>query len=248
MSDNLLPSILYHDPVFAPIDIDLHLERIGGGNETEVYCTDDRRYVVKVKGDQCGSVQEMLTHARMLRNATRRFATVMGPRHRIPNYFLIAANAAGEAQLLALQPFHEDARSLYSLDYKALSFGERCDLAQQLLHIIYRSLGSYRKRGWMPDLYGRTSRSSAERTENNRWYRFPWRVWSFVVERNLLRANNLMLTDEADPRVILVDYDPVTRSKLYQRIYYALRAVLFLRDLILIGVMVLTGRVPGATK
>lgn len=236
---------IHHNPLFAPIDIDLHLERIGGGNETEVYCTDDRHYVVKVKGALSGSVQEMLAHAHLLRNATRRFATVMGPRHRIPSYFLIAANAAGEAQLLALQPFHEAARALFGIDYGALSFGERVKLAQQLLHIIYRSLGAYRKRGWMPDLYGRTSRSSAERAENNRWYRFPWRVWSFVVQRNLLRANNLMLTNEDEPRVILVDYDPVMRGKLYRRIYYTVRAVLFLRDLLLIGVMVLTGWVPS---
>ena len=95
MSDNLSSPILHRDLLFAPIDIDLHLERIGGGNETEVYCTDDRRYVVKVKGEHSGSVQEMLSHARMLRNATRRFATVMGARHRIPNYFLIAANTKG---------------------------------------------------------------------------------------------------------------------------------------------------------
>lgn len=27
------------------------MERIAGGNETEVYRTDDRRYVVKVKSD-----------------------------------------------------------------------------------------------------------------------------------------------------------------------------------------------------
>ena len=65
-------STLYHDPVFAPIDADLHLERIGGGNETEVYCTDDRRYVVKVKGEQCGSVTEILQQGRALRNAARR--------------------------------------------------------------------------------------------------------------------------------------------------------------------------------
>ena len=85
-------STLHYDPIFASIDIDLHLERVGGGNETEVYCTDDRRYVVKVKSDQAGSVAEMLAQARLLRRAARRFATVVGPAHSIPNYFLINRN------------------------------------------------------------------------------------------------------------------------------------------------------------
>lgn len=237
-------STLHHDPVFAPIDIDLHLERIGGGNETEVYCTDDRRYVVKVKGDHHGTVAEMIAQGRQLRQAARRFGTVMGSQHRIPNHFLIAANADGKAQLLAIQPFHEDAIPLARIAYSTLAFGDRLHLAGQLLHIIKRAVGSYVKRGWMPDLYGRTSHSNADRAEKNRWYMFPQRLWSFVVKRNLLRANNLMLTAEADPRIILVDYDPVSRGKLYQRIYYALRALLFARDFLLIVLMVLTGWVP----
>ena len=44
--------ITYADQVFAPLDRDLALERIAGGNETEVYRTDDQRYVVKLKSDQ----------------------------------------------------------------------------------------------------------------------------------------------------------------------------------------------------
>ena len=43
--------IRYADAIFAPIDHDLELERIAGGNETEVYRTDDRRHVVKLKSD-----------------------------------------------------------------------------------------------------------------------------------------------------------------------------------------------------
>lgn len=237
-------STLHHNPLFAPIDHDLHLERIGGGNETEVYCTDDRRYVVKVKSDHAGSAAEMLQQARVLRNAARRFVTVMGARHSIPNAFLIAANGQGQAQLLALQPFYEAARPLAFIDYAQLTLRERCDLARQLLRIMLRSLGAYLKRGWMPDLYGRSSRSSAERARLNRWYMMPWRLWSFVVQRNLLRANNLMLTAKPDQRIILVDYDPVLRSKVYQRLYYSLRVTLFLRDLLLIALMVVTGLVP----
>ena len=53
-------SNLYHDPLFASLDADAHLARIGGGNETEVYCTDDRRYVVKVKHNQATSLAATL--------------------------------------------------------------------------------------------------------------------------------------------------------------------------------------------
>jgi hypothetical protein len=239
-------STLHHDPIFAPIDIDLHLERIGGGNETEVYCTDERRYVVKVKSDHIGTVHEMVAQGRHLRRAARRFSTVMGTRHTIPNAFLIAANAQGQAQLLALQPFRKDARPLSSINYAQLTFRERRTLAGELLHIMRRAMGAYWKRGWMPDLYGRSSRSSAERARLNHWYLLPWRLWSFVVQRNLLRANNLMLTTQPDQRLILVDYDPVMRSKLYQRVYYALRVTLFLRDICLIALMIATGWVPPA--
>lgn len=237
-------SILYHNPIFAPIDIDLHLERIGGGNETEVYCTDDRRYVVKIKNDHSGTAAEMVAQARQLRHAARRFAAVVGPCHRINNYFLITANAQGAAQLMALQPFHEDATALAEVHYIQLSFGERWQIAQQLLFIIYRSMGAYRKRGWMPDLYGRTSSSSAEREYLNRWYMLPWRLWSFVIQRNLLRSHNLMYTSSSQRRIILVDYDPVTRGKLYKQVYYFVRLWLFVRDILLIGVMLVTGRVP----
>ena len=41
----------YADQLFASLDRDLELERIAGGNETEVYRTDDRRHVVKLKND-----------------------------------------------------------------------------------------------------------------------------------------------------------------------------------------------------
>ena len=67
-----------------------------------------------------------------------------------------------------------------------------------------------------------------------------------MVKRNLLRAHNLMLTAAPEQRVVLVDYDPVQRSKLYQFVYYNVRRVLFLRDLALLKVMEKTGYVPKA--
>lgn len=237
---------LYRDVLFAPLDGDLHLERIGGGNETEVYCTDNRRYVVKVKSNQAESLTAALATATIMRKAARRFAAVVGPQHSIPNQFLLAANEGGKLQLLAVQPYYQNAQPLSSVDYRTLARDARRQLARQLLHIIRRSAATYGRRGWMPDLYGRISASRAEREHLNRWYMLPWRLWSFLFKRNLLRAHNLMLTAAPDRRVILVDYDPVTRGWLYQFVYYNIRLWLFWRDLLLIAVMVLTGWVPRA--
>lgn len=235
---------LYHDILFAPLDSDLHLERIGGGNETEVYCTDNRRYVVKVKSHQAESLPTALAHATAMRKAARRFATVMGPQHSIPNQFLLAANESGMLQLLAVQPYYQNAQPLSGIDYGTLDQKTRRQLARQLLNIIRRSAATYGRRGWMPDLYGRISASHTERERLNRWYMLPWRLWSFLIQRNLLRAHNLMLTAAPDRRVILVDYDPVTRGWFYQFVYYNVRLWLFWRDLLLIAIMVLTGWVP----
>ena len=238
-------STLYHDPLFAALDADHHLERIGGGNETEVYCTDDRRYVVKVKHSSATTLAATLAQAVLLRKAARRFATVMGPRHSIRSEFLLGQDGAGQTQLLVVQPFYAEAQTLFAVDYRTLNLVARWQLARQLLHIIRRAVATYGKRGWMPDLYGRTSASRAEREQLNHWYRLPWRLWGFLVKRNLLRAHNLMLTAGPEQRIILVDYDPVTRGKLYQLIYYHIRLWLFWRDLLLIGLMVLTGWVPS---
>lgn len=235
---------LYQDSLFAPLDTDLHLERIGGGNETEVYCTDDRRYVVKVKHSQAATLTEALGEALVMRKAARRFATVMGPRHSIANHFLLSANSAGKPQLLTIQPYYQNAQPLYQVDYRQFNWAERRRLARQLWRIIRRSVATYGRRGWMPDLYGRVSASRAEREELNRWYRLPWRLWSFLFQRNLLRAHNLMLTAAPEQRIILVDYDPVKRSRLYQLIYYNIRLWLFWRDLLFIAIMMLTGWAP----
>ncbi|MBX3012507.1 MAG: hypothetical protein KF832_13410 [Caldilineaceae bacterium] len=235
---------LYQDVLFAPLDADLHLERIAGGNETEVYCTDDRRYVVKVKHEAFPTLSATLTEVIARRKAARRFAAVMGPQHSIPNSFLIANDNRGQPHWLIIQPFYENAQPLFAVDYAQLDGAARLHLARQLLKIIRRSVAAYGKWGWMPDLYGRSSTSRDERTRLNRWYMFPWRLWSFLIQRNLLRAHNLMLTAQPKARIILVDYDPVTRGKLYQLVYYQMRLWLFWRDLILIGIMVMTGWVP----
>ena len=239
-------SFMVADNVFAPIDSDLHMERIAGGNETEVYCTDDRKFVVKVKSEEREHTQEALFDVQTLRAAAQSFADAVGFAHSIPNYFLISRNSEGKAQPMVMQPFLQDAEALFDVDYRKLSKKERKLVARQLKNIIRRSLAFYKETGRLPDLYGRTSTSKAERKHLNQPYMLPQRLWSFLVKRNLLRAHNLMLTAGPQRRIVLVDYDPVQRSKFYQFVYYNVRCILFLRDFVLLKVMEKTGYVPKA--
>jgi hypothetical protein len=236
----------YADQVFAPLDRDLELERIAGGNETEVYRTDDARYVVKLKHELGGTRAAATAEAQAMRAAAEQYAGCLGPAHTIPSYYVVARDSAGQIQTLVLQPFLAGARSLHSLDYAALSADERALIARQLREIIRRSLSFYRRAGAMPDLYGRTSGSAAERARQNSLAMLPQRLWSFLIQRNLLRSHNLMLTAEPEPRIVLVDYDYVRRSRLYRAIYFLARWMLFWRDHLLIEIMRRSGKVPGA--
>lgn len=238
--------VMYTDGLFAPFDQDLQLERINGGNETEVYCTDDRRFVVKVKCEVQPTLPETLRYVQQARVAGAAFAAAVGPQHSIPNYYLVARNSHGQVQPLVLQPYLGQAQPLFEVDYQKLSGTERQHIARQLRQIIRRSLDFYRQSGQLPDLYGRTSRSKAERQRLNRLWMLPWRLWSFLVQRNLLRAHNLMLTAAPERRVVLIDYDPVQRSQLYRLIYYKVRRFLFWRDYLLLWLMEKTGYVPKA--
>ncbi len=226
--------VFYSDPVFAPIDRDLQLERVAGGNETEVYRTDDRQYVVKLKSDLGGSLADALAAAQEMRDAAEQFAACLGPEHSIPSYYLLSRDCAGRVQVLVVQPFLHPARPLYNVDYKTLSVHERAKVATQLREIIRRTLSFYRQTGSMPDLYGRRSADAAERKRLNAPSMLPSRLWSFLVQRNLLRSHNLLLVQEPVPRVVLVDYDFVRRGALYKRVYYVVRWFLFWRDHLLI--------------
>lgn len=234
-------STSYRDDVFAPIDRDHVMERIAGGNETEVYRTDDRRFVVKVKSDMAGDLPAALAWAARMRAAAERYAACLGPRHSIPSYYLIARDADGAAHALVLQPFVDSGRALAELDYRALSREERAQIAADLESVIRRSLAMFQESGSMPDLYGRRSGSREERAVNNAPHRLPWRMWSFIVRRNLLRSHNLML---AEGRVVLIDYDLVRKGRWYRRVYYLVRRALFLRDRALLLWMRLGGDVP----
>jgi hypothetical protein len=236
---------IYADQVFAPLDHDLQLERIAGGNETEVYRTDDRRYVVKLKSDRGGDLRAALECARANRAAAEQFAACLGREHSIPSYCVVARDSAGRAQALVIQPFLAHAHPLFAVDYHALSSEERAHVAAQLREIIRRTLSFYRETGSMPDLYGRASANPAERARLNKPWMLPQRLWSFLVRRNLLRSHNLMLTAAPERRIVLVDYDIVRKGRLYRLVYFAVRWVLFWRDHALIVLMRRGGAVPS---
>ena len=235
---------VYADQVFAPLDRDFELERIAGGNETEVYRTDDCRYVVKLKADHGGALSDVLAYARTSRAAAEQFSDCLGAEHSIPSHYVVARDSAGRIQLLVIQPFLAQARPLFALDYAALSADERAHMAAQLRDIIRRALSFYRTTGGMPDLYGRSSASPTERARLNAPHMLPRRLWSFLVERNLLRSNNLMLTAAPERRIVLVDYDFVRRGRLYRLVYFATRWLLFWREHALILWMRRGGAVP----
>jgi hypothetical protein len=241
-----MTATLYSDDVFASVDQDLYLERIAGGNETEVYRTDDQRYVVKLKHELGGTPGEALDNARAMRAAAEQFAACIGEEHSIPSYYLIARDSDGQVQVLVIQPFVAHAHPLCNVDYTALSAEERARVAAQLRTLIKRALNFYASTRSMPDLYGRTSTSAEERKRLRSPWRIPERLWSFVVRRNLLRSQNLLLSNPPECRIVLIDYDFVRRSPLYRRVYYTIRRVLFWRDQGLIWRMREGAKVPKA--
>jgi hypothetical protein len=235
----------FRSDVFAPLDRDHVMERIAGGNETEVYRTDDQRYVVKLKHDLGDDAPTAVRWARRMRAAAERYVACLGPRYTIPSFYIVASDDQGRAHPVVLQPYVADATPLSAVAYHTLDPAERAVIAGQLEELIVRSLAFYHETGSMPDLYGRRSTSSAERRRFNRPQMFPWRLWSFVVRRNLLRSHNLMLVGGTEPRVVLIDYDLVRKGWLYRRVYYTVRKLLFGRDRLLLWWMRRGGVVPA---
>ena len=240
-----LPMTLHTDRAFAPLDPGQDLERIAGGNETEVYRTDDGRHVVKLKWDEGDTLPQALARAREMRQTGAELAACLGPPHTIPSRYALARDSAGRIQVIVVQPYVAGARPLHAVDYAALSREERRRVADQLVRIVRRARAMYQQTGHMPDLYGRTSADATERRRLNGWRQLPWRLWSFLVARTLLRSHNLLLTEPPECRVVLVDYDRVRRPWLYRRVYFTVRRLLFWRDLALVAWMRRGGRVPG---
>ncbi|MCI0575810.1 MAG: hypothetical protein L0332_06405 [Chloroflexi bacterium] len=210
----------------------MHLERIAGGNETEVYLTDDARYVVKVKDTPGGTLAEALEEAKMLAAAANEVHSCLGAHHTIPNYVILSGDENGRVHPVVIQPFLPQGEELFKVDYSSLTQPQRILIAEQLRQIIRCSARHYHLFGRMPDLYGRASHSKKQRRQRNAPHLFPVRVWSFLIWRSLLRSHNLMRLP--DSRIVLVDYDPIQRSWLYKTIYFAVRYTLFLRDRFLI--------------
>lgn len=239
---------VYQNRVFAPLDQDHQVVRYAGGNESEVYLSDSRDYVYKIKGDLAGKLEEALWWAQAMREAAQMFIECLGPKYTIPSYYALSEDNEGHAQILLVQPFVDEAHPLFAVDYGRLSSSERRQVAKQLRKIIGRSVRYFFRHGQMPDLYGRTATSPEERDRRRGHDMIFVRVWSFLVERPLLRSHNLLLTDAPDCRIVLVDYDPVRRSTLYRTVYYLTRLLLFIRDLMLIWWMEKTGYAPGGQE
>jgi hypothetical protein len=239
------PSILYADEVFAPLDADLHLERIGGGFETEVYRTDDRRLVVKLKDDLGTDTADALACAHTMREVAESFVACLGPRYAISTAYLLARNSAGHVKALSVQPYICQAHPLAKIDLNALDEEQRARVADQLEDITWRSLRFYRETGYMPDLYG-LSATREDRVRLSRPHLLPWHIWNFIFGRNLLRSCNLLLTDAPERRVVLVDYDLVRWPLFVRRLYFAVRWLLCWRDQWLISRLRRNRSVPAA--
>lgn len=230
--------------IFAALDHDPSLTRIGGGNETDVYLSDDGHYALKVKAHQGHTLAEARTLAHLMQHAAAEFQACLGPQYTIPNTFLLARDGQGLVHVVALQPFLKGALPLAQLDYARLPPADRQAIAHQLRAIMRLTLRFYYATGAMPDLYGRATKSKADRQRRKTLAQLPARVWSFLVTRSLLRSNNLLLTPAPESRIFLVDYDPVFRSWLYRFVYYLVRWLLFWRDQALILWMQCGGPIP----
>ncbi len=225
-----LPAEYYADCVFDPVDHDAIMERIGGGFETEVYCTEDRRYLVKLKSDRGGDRATALHQAQTMRARADALVACLRPVHTIPSDYLLSQDTAGNVQVLVVQPFLRHARPLAQVDYAALSPEERGHIAAQLRTILCCSRALYRTAGWMPDLYGLVSTSRVARQRLAAPALWGRHLWGFLVQRNLLCSVNLLVTDAPESRVVLVDYDRVPWNELVQRLYFGVRWLLSWRD------------------
>ena len=225
------------DQVFAPVDRDNQMERVGGGFETEVYLTEQGRYLVKLKGELGGDLLTALRHACRMREIAEQFVAYLGPEYSIPSYYVLSRDSAGKVQVLVIQPFVRSARPLDKVDYAALSAHERREIAGRLREIIRRQLVLYRETGYMPDLYGLRSTGRLDRLRMSAPHLLPWHLWSFLVRRNLLCSCNLLLADGPERQIVLVDYDLVRWHPLLRRIYFAVRRLLCWRDYMLIDRM-----------
>lgn len=210
---------------FAALRIEEPVERIGGGYETDVFVTGDRRYVLKLKLLRRSPAQA-LAYARKLRAAGRRFQSYLGAHHSVPSDYLLVAGPDRRSYVLAVQPYLDGARPLGDRERTAEHMHTQQELARQLGAIVDSALLCFRHTGSLPDLYGLDPQSATDA----RGWRPSWplrALWRLVAGRPLLASHNLMLTPTG--RVVLVDYDLVCVGWVCFLVYLA-RAVLLWRD------------------
>jgi hypothetical protein len=220
------------------------LHRIGGGSETDVYAATESGaahpggrsdgYVYKIKELVVTTLAEAQSEVATMQQLAAIFAAYLGPRHSIPTTYLLSDDAGGRYFAVAVQPYLRTARPLASIDEQSLHPARRRHIEWQLALLLRRSLRCYHDTGHMPDLYGTFSRNTVERQRMNTPLCWPWRVWLFLTQR-LWSAHNLLLTDEAVPHVVLVDYDRVRWRQWWGQFYYAICLVLLRRDLLLLA-------------
>jgi hypothetical protein len=216
--------------VFAAISDYGRLRRIAGGYQTDVYGSDDHHYVVKLKNERGTSLRKALRRAQTQRMVADEFVAALGTQHTIASNSFIAGTSRADAHVLVIQPFIVHARTLRNVRYDDLHADERAAIAMQLQNIMCRSLALFWRRGYMPDLNGLPPSSNADRRRLATWFLVPLHVWRFFTKQTLLRSNNLLLHFDPPVCIVLVDYDLVHAHWLARRVYYSVRALLFLRD------------------
>lgn len=211
---------------FASLRLTQPVARVGGGYETDVFHSAEWGLALKLKHNG-GAPAAMRARAHRLRQVADRFRDYLGPEHSLPTAYLVVQGSTGSSQVLAVQPFLENACALDTLDPAALEPRARAALAEQLATIVERAFACYRATGSLPDLYGL---SSTDADQARRWdLRWLLRTaWRMLAGHPLIAAHNLLLAP--DGRLVLVDYDPICRGRLTCPIVYAARALLLWRD------------------
>jgi hypothetical protein len=226
LAQHLAPPPLGEPDSFAAVCGARPVERVGGGYETDVFRSGDRRLALKLK-HAAGTPAVALARARRLREAAERFCAFLGPAHSLPSDYLVVGAPGGACRVLAVQPFLDGAHALDTLDLAALPPEPRAAVAAQLAAVVAGAEACYRATGTLPDLYGLGPHDAARA---RRWD-LRWAIGAarhLLAGRPLIEAHNLLLA--ADGRVVLVDYDLICHGWLGCRLVYGVRALLLRRD------------------
>ncbi|NTV65700.1 MAG: hypothetical protein HGA65_19505 [Oscillochloris sp.] len=164
-------------PMLPALHLTQPLTYLSGGSQTDVYCTADRRYVLKLKSVErrTGRAQQRAAQLKQLADAVYAH---FGPEHSLRTWFLVLADAMGQPLVVGVQPFLAGARPLDAIAIDGLTLDSQTMLLAQLHTIIARSLACYRRTGRVADLYGygRKAGAEARRWELRRLLAEGWRL------------------------------------------------------------------------